>query len=178
MGVQQKPHLLLVDDDPRVLDFYCGALHLPQSVESQEADQEMEEMFSILEGNQPFEEPVTSLCRAVTATQGLDAIKLFSEVEASGDPFDLVLLDMRMPPGIDGLETAKRLRAIRPDLPVIFFTAYSDYRDEELKEKVGGHYCLLRKPIEEELLRAEIGKMLPDDCHFVDWPYSTITDTP
>ena len=85
---------------------------------------------------------------------------------AAGTPFDLVLLDMRMPPGIDGLETALGLREQNPNLPIIFFTAYSDYKNELLEEQIGEGFSLLRKPIDEALLRREIQKMLPDELCF------------
>ncbi len=165
---QREPHILIVDDDPRVIDFYREALQLPHTEAEQEAEQEMDEMFALLEGEDeplhPSEQP--GHCRAVTATQGLEALRIFSDMEETGDPFDLVLLDMRMPPGIDGLEVALELRLQRPDLPIIFFTAYSDYKDEYLKEKVGGEHSLLRKPISHELLRAEVERLLPERICF------------
>ena len=161
--IESEPLLLIVDDDPRVIDFYREALQLPHTA----AEQEIDEMFALLEGE---EEPHTtddpSHCRAVTATQGLEALRLFSEMEEAGTPFDLVLLDMRMPPGIDGLEVAMELRAKCPDLPIIFFTAYSDYKDEYLQEKVGGAHSLLRKPIDHEVLRAEVERLLPNRICF------------
>lgn len=162
----RKPHLLIADDDPRIIDFYRQALGLPPTQEEQEADQELDEMFSLLEGDDPFEEPPPSHCDAVTVTQGLEALRVFEEMEAAGTPFDLVLLDMRMPPGIDGLETAQALRERNPVLPVIFFTAYSDYKDEHLEEQMGTPFRLLRKPIDETDLRREIEQMLPDDVCF------------
>jgi len=39
-----------------------------------------------------------------------------------GDPFDLAILDMHMP-GMDGLELAHRLRALRADLPLVLYTS-------------------------------------------------------
>lgn len=162
----REPYLLIADDDPRIIDFYRQALGLPPTVEEQEADQELDEMFSLLEGDDPFEEPAPSHCSAVTVTQGLEALRLFEERAAAGSPFDLALLDMRMPPGIDGLETALGLREQAPDLPIIFFTAYSDHKDEHLEEQVGGNFCLLRKPIEEAVLRDQIRKMLPQGLCF------------
>ena len=39
-----------------------------------------------------------------------------------GDPFDLAILDMHMP-GMDGVELAHRLRALRPELPLVLYTS-------------------------------------------------------
>ena len=44
------------------------------------------------------------------------------------DP-DLVMLDIQMP-GIEGIEVARRLKAKKRDLPIIFCTAYEDYKHE------------------------------------------------
>ena len=165
--VANNPHLLIADDDPRVIDLYRQALYLPPTLEEQAADQELDEMFSLLEGdNDPFDEQTISLCRAVTVNQGLEALRLFEEMEQSGNPFDLVLLDMRMPPGIDGLETALAIREQRPTIPIIFFTAYSYYHDAHLEEQIGGEFRLLRKPIDEALLRREIEQLLPAEICF------------
>jgi len=164
--MHREPHLLIADDDPRVIDYYRLALGLPATPEEQDTDQELDEMFSLLEGEDPLQEHAPSHCRAVTVSQGLDALRVFGEMAAAGTPFDLVLLDMRMPPGIDGLETALGLREQNPNLPIIFFTAYSDYKNELLEEQIGEGFSLLRKPIDEALLRREIQKMLPDELCF------------
>lgn len=42
---------------------------------------------------------------------------------------DLVMLDIQMP-GIGGIEVARRLKASRRDLPIVFCTAYEDYKHE------------------------------------------------
>ena len=53
---------------------------------------------------------------------------------------DLILLDVMMPPGIDGFETCRRLkqREVTKDIPVIFMTALSDTLDKVKGFEVGG----------------------------------------
>lgn len=55
-----------------------------------------------------------------TAANGEDAV----EVVAATIP-DLVVLDYRMPPGIDGLETARRIRRRLPDMRIVLYTNYT-----------------------------------------------------
>ncbi len=70
----------------------------------------------------------------------------------------LILSDINMP-GMSGLDMLPRVRAERPDVPVIMITAYGD---SETKRKAieGGAAGLLTKPIDFALLRREIDARL------------------
>ena len=71
-------------------------------------------------------------------------------------PWNLVFCDFRLP-GIDGLETFKRMKAIQKDVPVVIVTAYFHQVEEQLREGwcLGTHDAYLRKPLEnEELVKA------------------------
>jgi CheY-like chemotaxis protein len=73
-------------------------------------------------------------------------------------PLILILSDINMP-GMTGLEMLPKVRALRPDVPVIMITAYGD---AETKRKAieGGATGLLTKPIDFTLLREEIDTRL------------------
>jgi len=79
--------------------------------------------------------------------------------EAESQPFDLILLDVRMP-GIDGLELQRRIRLARPTLPVIFISAHGDdaVRNRALE---GGAIAFLDKPFDASVLLAAISEALP-----------------
>src|SRR4051812_17005972 len=59
--------------------------------------------------------------RVVEAGSGRDA----SDVLALGTGIDLLFTDVSIPPGPDGIELARALRASRPEVPIVIGTAYS-----------------------------------------------------
>ena len=64
--------------------------------------------------------------RVLTAENGADALVLFST-----ERLDLVVLDYRMP-GMNGDVVARRMKDLRPDLPIILLSAYVDLPTETL----------------------------------------------
>jgi DNA-binding NtrC family response regulator len=70
----------------------------------------------------------------------------------------LILSDINMP-GMTGLEMLPKVKAMRPDVPVIMITAYGDL-DTKRKAIEGGAEGLLTKPIDFTLLRDEIDTRL------------------
>lgn len=76
-------------------------------------------------------------------------------LDASGDdPADLVLLDIAMP-GIDGLETARRLAALDPPPAVVFCTAYDAHALSAFEAQAIDY---LVKPVRAERLKAALDK--------------------
>ncbi|MBB6669611.1 response regulator [Cohnella nanjingensis] len=70
------------------------------------------------------------------------------------DPIDLVLLDMEMP-GIHGLELARRLRAFRPEIQIVFLTAYEEYARDAFDVEALDY---LLKPITKEDLEKTLSR--------------------
>jgi PAS domain S-box-containing protein len=81
-----------------------------------------------------------------------DAEAALREIERNG--FDFVFSDIVMPGKMDGLDLAHRLRELRPDLPVLLATGYSD-----AAANVRGNYPILRKPYEIHQLNQAIAKL-------------------
>jgi diguanylate cyclase (GGDEF)-like protein/PAS domain S-box-containing protein len=65
-------------------------------------------------------------------------------------PYAMAFIDMRMPPGWDGLETIERLWQVDPKLQVVLCTAYSDYSWENIAERLelGDRLLILKKPFD------------------------------
>jgi PAS domain S-box-containing protein len=88
-----------------------------------------------------------------TVRRALDADTALLEIEHKG--IDLVFSDIVMPGKMDGVGLAHRLKEIRPDLPVLLATGYS-----EAAVNVRGNFAILRKPYEIHQLSEAIGKLL------------------
>ena len=88
--------------------------------------------------------------RAAAASSGMEALSLFEE---RPDDWKAAVIDMRMG-DMDGLATAGRLRAVRPDLPVVLASGLHDYEADEPSGAASGCAVLLKPYTIEELARA------------------------
>ncbi|SFL99296.1 EAL domain-containing protein [Pseudomonas sp. NFACC46-3] len=85
-----------------------------------------------------------------SAFQGMEALNKVETALAQGQPFAMAFIDMRMPPGWDGLETIERLWRADPKLQVALCTAYSDYSWEDIADRLelGDRLLILKKPFD------------------------------
>lgn len=96
--------------------------------------------------------------RPVMADGGESALRLLREARDSDTPFGMVFLDWQMP-GMDGLETARNIRALAPDLPVAIVTAHG--REEIFAASEGvGVAAVLVKPVQPSLLFDTVMRLL------------------
>jgi len=86
----------------------------------------------------------------VSAFQGQEALQLAKRALDEGRPFAMAFLDVRMPPGWDGVETAARLWQVCPDLQIVICTAYSDYSWDEMRSRLDqpDSLVILKKPFD------------------------------
>ncbi|MDB6104662.1 MAG: signaling protein, partial [Gammaproteobacteria bacterium] len=84
------------------------------------------------------------------ASQGQQGVELARAAAARGCAFAVAFVDMRMPPGWDGLETIERLWDIDPDIQVVICSAHSDYHWTDFVERLGvcDKLLVLKKPFE------------------------------
>ncbi|NWD07203.1 putative bifunctional diguanylate cyclase/phosphodiesterase [Pseudomonas gingeri] len=85
-----------------------------------------------------------------SAFQGQEGLARVEQALAGDRPYAMAFIDMRMPPGWDGLETIERLWQVDPKLQIALCTAYSDYSLEEMNERVdmGDRLLILKKPFD------------------------------
>lgn len=85
-----------------------------------------------------------------SAMQGEEGLAKVQAAVLAGTPYALAFVDMRMPPGWDGLQTIQRLWEADPDLQVVICSAYSDHSSEEISETLGltDRLLILKKPFD------------------------------
>lgn len=98
----------------------------------------------------------------IYSDNGKDSVKIFEEKLNSDDQIDLIIMDMRMPPGINGLEALKRIVKISSNFKGFICSAYSDHSLNEVKRELGQDMDLawIEKPFNLEdfrdLIRAKL----------------------
>lgn len=85
-----------------------------------------------------------------SANQGQDGVELARRALVERRPYSVAFVDMRMPPGWDGLETIENLWKVDPDIQVVVCSAYSDYDWMELVARLGhsDKLIVIKKPFE------------------------------
>jgi FixJ family two-component response regulator len=85
-----------------------------------------------------------------SAYQGQDGLAMMSRAVAEGRPYALAFVDVRMPPGWDGVQTILHLWKAYPDLQVVICTAYSDYSWTDIVKDLGhsDSLVILKKPFD------------------------------
>lgn len=149
---EQSPRLLVADDDTGVIAAYRLVL------EKSEQSENVRELFGLdtleteLFGAQQTTKPNW---RVTFVEQGLDAVAAIKWAIEDGDPFAGIFLDVRMPPGIDGYETARRIRLIDPNVHIVIVSGYSDYTLEDFVKVAGPENLLtiMPKPIWPDQMR-------------------------
>ena len=148
--------ILAIDGADPILALYRKIFELNQK------DLEDKIMLQSLAGTLTGESDLDDLTGSSTveeftlsfASQGQDAVEMARKAMVDGTPYRVAFIDMRMPPGIDGLETAKHLREIDPTINITFVTAYADYEEEQLGESLPEGYRMIRKPFSQDEILA------------------------
>jgi PAS domain S-box-containing protein len=147
-SAELKPNhrILIVDDNPSIhADFQeilCPADSSNAAARKLEAALFDEEEDESAAGRIRFE--------LNSAFQGQEALAMVEQSLAEDRPYAMAFVDVRMPPGWDGIETISRIWKVCPDLQIVVCTAYSDRTWEEMRAKVGqpDSLLILRKPFD------------------------------
>ena len=151
--------ILIIDDDHDIWKSY----QLVLQPNSRDEASSISRLNALLLAEHPPENPLpseeTPNFELSYASQGREGYAMVKQAIRDQQPFAIAFVDIRMPPGWDGMETAARIRKFDPDIEIVIVTAYSDRSREEIAKAVGTLHKLLffRKPFDpEELMQVAV----------------------
>jgi two-component system, sensor histidine kinase len=139
------PRILIADDNTAIHeDIHNLLLGLPQPNVSSSLE---EELF----GETSSKTKLTSINYVIDdAYQGEEAINKVNDALREGSPYSMIFMDVRMPPGIDGIQAIKSIWKTSPDIEIVICTAFSDYSWEDIRMELGesDNLLFLKKPFD------------------------------
>jgi len=136
--------ILVIDDNRAIHDDFRKIL--PRADDG-EADLAAAELAIFGESAAVDVRPTFDVDSALQGEQGVECVRA---ALAAGHPYAVAFVDMRMPPGWDGLETIEKLWAVDPDVQVVICSAHSDYDWTEVVARLGhaDKLLIIKKPFE------------------------------
>src|SRR3989339_503807 len=139
-----KSKILIVDDQKAIHeDFEKILIH--NSKDETKADALIKEFFG-----KKKERELKNDFILESAFQGEDAVTAVQKALIEMSPYKVAFIDMRMPPGWDGLKTIEEIWKIDHNIQTVLCTAYSDYSWEEIIDRLGNsdRLLILKKPFD------------------------------
>ena len=138
------PRILVADDDDAIRADFAKVLRAHASVGNDLAALEAE-LFGVTAPLAP-----ASSYELEFASNSAQALHLAQAAMAANRPYVLAFIDVRMPPGADGVATTGKLWEIDPTLHVVLCTAHSDYAWQDIQRTLGhpDRLLVLKKPFE------------------------------
>jgi signal transduction histidine kinase len=142
--------VLLVDDHRPIHDDIRSIL-----INQQRESPRLLELESEFFGRAAIASLVLPAYEIDSAYQGREALAKVETSMAASAPYALAFMDVRMPPGWDGIETIQRIWQVDPQIQVVVCTAYADYSWEEIYQRFGDadNLVFLRKPFDHTEVR-------------------------
>ncbi len=143
MNNPNKKRILIIDDNTQIHQDFKKVLLI-----SKENENDLDILEEALLGKTSNQQDETYSIDY--ASQGEEGFKMVEHSIKEKEPYAVAFIDVRMPPGWDGIETISKIWEVYPDLQVVICTAYSDYSWDELFNKFGNtdKLLILKKPFD------------------------------
>lgn len=136
---QDNRRILIVDDNADIHQDYRKVLTVS------DIENDLDDLAASLFGDDT--ETDAAGFELTSAFQGKEAYQLALDSISADLPFAMAFVDMRMPPGWDGLETIVQLWSVDPRIFPVICTAYSDKSWEQIEDTLGkDHFYAITKP--------------------------------
>ena len=125
--------VLVVDDDSLLINEYLRCLG--EDFEPDYATATMTDLESVLFGEENNENGAAKF-DVHSRNQGEAAVEAVKAAIASNSPYAIVFLDIRMPPGMDGIEAAKQIRLVDPNVNIVIVTGSVSPAPENIGKQI------------------------------------------
>jgi two-component system cell cycle sensor histidine kinase/response regulator CckA len=144
LPVHKNRRVLVIDDNRAIHDDFRKILS-PANATAAALDVTERALFGL-----PTSAVPQTQFEVDSAYQGEEGVLLVKKSLDAGRPYAMAFVDVRMPPGLDGVETTRKIWELDPNLQIVLCTAYSDYSWAEMFEKLGHRDALLilKKPFD------------------------------
>ena len=141
----ENHRILIIDDNPAIHEDFRKILGPADVKLAEELDADEAALF----GDKADAARAWSF-QIDSAFQGKEGLEKVRTAVAEGNPYAVAFVDVRMPPGWDGVETISRIWKEFPDLQIVICTAYSDYSWDEIAKTIGNtdQMLVLKKPFD------------------------------
>lgn len=146
--LNENRRILVIDDNESIHNDFRDIL-----ARSGEENEQLEALSESLFGGEGVSAELPGLRKSFQlefAGQGEEGLRKYREACQTGRPHAVAFVDMRMPPGWDGLKTIEELWKVDDDLQVVICTAFSDHSWAEISQRLRNNQNLLilKKPFE------------------------------
>jgi len=140
----KNQRILVIDDNRAIHDDFRKIISPAGAGNAALADVEAELFGETVKGE------IRSPFQIDSVYQGQEGVEAVRKALEEGHPYAMAFVDVRMPPGIDGVATTQRIWEIDSEIQIVICTAYSDYSWEEMFEKIGNddRMVVLKKPFD------------------------------
>lgn len=170
--------VLIIDDQQHIHDTFDRVFADPHKP-SDEALTDFEAMFlgQASASDAALADHTKPSYALAHAHSGEEGVRCVEEALQNEQPFSVAFVDMRMPNGMDGLETTEKLWQIDPNLQVVVCTAHSDHTWDDVLNRLGynDRLLLLKKPFERDEAR-QLALALSEKFHLAEQQKRQVED--
>ena len=144
INISRHRRILIIDDNRAIHDDFRKIF-----VSTSASESALAKAGAVL-----FDEPaiptVTGEFQFDSAYQGEESLALVQRARHEDRPYSVAFVDVRMPPGLDGIETTNRMWKIDPEIQIVICTAHSDYSWDDMVARLprSDQLLILKKPFD------------------------------
>jgi len=129
--MKTKHRILIVDDNEAIHSDFKKILI------DTNYNEELEEIEGTLFGTKKSTKSLSYQYVIDDAYQGEEAVEKVDKAAEEGFPYAVIYMDVRMPPGMDGVQATEKIWEKHPNVEMVIASAYSDYSWDKILEKFG-----------------------------------------